>query len=69
MLNKAFEEASKLDETEQDAVGRWLLEKLASDRSWDEAFAHSQDALRDLAAEAIKEHRSGRTYPLDPDTL
>jgi hypothetical protein len=36
LLQKAFDEASKLSEGEQDALGRVLLEELASERRWDE---------------------------------
>jgi hypothetical protein len=32
LLQRAFEEASKLPESEQDALGRILLEELASER-------------------------------------
>src|SRR5215472_13622184 len=34
LLQKAFDEASKLPEVEQDALGRVLLEELASERRW-----------------------------------
>jgi hypothetical protein len=69
ILEKAFREASKLPEEEQDALGRALLEELASERSWDELFAKSGDMLRELSDEALAEHRSGRTVNLDPDKL
>jgi hypothetical protein len=69
LLKKAFEEASRLDEAEQNAVGQWLLEELASDRRWDDIFHGSRDALKKLADEARKEHRASRTRPLDPNTL
>ena len=39
LLQKAFDEASKLPEGEQDALGRILLDELASERRWDELFA------------------------------
>ncbi|NOT02255.1 MAG: hypothetical protein HOP29_16735 [Phycisphaerales bacterium] len=68
-LKRAFDEASKLSEAEQDAVARWLLDELKSERRWDDAFAESQDGLGKLAAEAIEERRAGRTRPLDPDSL
>lgn len=68
-LKRAFDEASKLSEVEQDAVARWLLDELRSERRWDDAFADSREALGKLAAEAIEEHRTGRTRPLDPKSL
>ena len=67
LLKQAFEEVSKLDGAEQDSVARWLLEELASERRWDEAFQRSPDPLGKLADEALGEHRAGRTRPLDPD--
>jgi hypothetical protein len=69
LLRKAFEEASKLQSSEQDAVARWLLEELASERRWDDAFARSQNGLSSLAAEALEDHRRGRTRPLDPESM
>lgn len=69
LLEQAFAEASLLTEGEQDVVARWLLDELASQRRWDDAFAQSQDPLRGLAAEALAEHRLRRTSPLDPELL
>ena len=69
LLQQAFDEASKLPEREQDALGRILLEELASERRWDELFSKSLDLLADLADEALVEHRSGRTEKLDPEKL
>lgn len=69
LLQKAFEEASKLSEGEQDALGRLLLDELASERRWEELFAGSHDVLAALAEQALAEHRAGRTEKLDPDKL
>lgn len=69
LLQKAFEEASKLPEGEQDALDRVLLEELASERRWEKLFAGSQDLLADLADQALTEHRAGRTKKLDPEKL
>ena len=69
VLEKAFDEASKLTETEQDALGEWLLGEIHSEREWDRAFARSQDLLARLAKEALAEHRRGQTDELDPDKL
>jgi len=69
LLKKAFTEASKLEGHEQDALARWLLEELASQRRWEDTFANSQDALTTLAEEALTEHHHGRTQNLDPHKL
>lgn len=64
-LELAFAEAAKLPESEQDTPARWILDELASERRWDQAFAASADALGRLADEALAEHRAGRTRELD----
>lgn len=68
-LERAFEEASKLPEEEQNSVAAWLLEELASDRRWASDFQGSQEALESLANEALTEHYEGQTRPLDPNQL
>jgi hypothetical protein len=57
LLASAFEEASKLPETDQNALARWLLEEIHSERKWAKAFAESADVLEKLADEAIEEKR------------
>jgi hypothetical protein len=69
LLQKAFDEASKLPDHEQDALGRALLEELASERRWEELFAGSHDLLAELADQALAEHHVGRTEKLDPEKL
>jgi hypothetical protein len=69
LLERAFAEAAQLPEDEQDALGQAVLDELASEHRWDELFATSPELLSDLAAEALKEHRAGRSRPLDPDEL
>lgn len=51
-VQKAFEEAAKLPDNEQEALGHWLLEELASERRWDELFSRSSDKLAALGKEA-----------------
>jgi hypothetical protein len=69
LLEKAFSEAAKLPEPEQDALAAAILDELASERRWDELFERSGDILSELAKEALAEHRAGRTRALDPDKL
>ena len=68
-LEIAFAEASKLPKNEQEALADWILEELASEKQWTEAFVRSADMLAQLAEEAVNEHRSGKSQPLDPDQL
>ncbi|QCQ21392.1 hypothetical protein [Desulfoglaeba alkanexedens] len=69
LLEKAFEEASKLSELEQNALARWLIEEIISDKKWEKAFAESEDVLDKLADEALAEHAQGKTKTLDIDEL
>ena len=69
LLEKAFSEVTKLPEDEQDAVAAWLLEELASEARWNQAFTDSADALSALADEALAEHAAGKTQILDPEKL
>lgn len=66
LLEKAFAEASKLPEREQDALAEWLPDELASERRWTEAFAGSENELARLADETLVEHHEGRTLQLNP---
>jgi hypothetical protein len=69
LLNKAFQEASRLPEVEQNALAKWLLDELHSEAKWEKAFAASEDVLEKLADEALEEKRKGNTSGLDPDRL
>ena len=69
LLEEAFAEAAKLPEQDQDALAAVLLEELASERRWDQAFADSADLLAQLADQALAEHRAGKTQVLDPERL
>jgi hypothetical protein len=69
LLAKAFTEAGRLPEAEQNTLASWLLSELESERAWQEKFAASSDLLREMAQEAIEEDRQGKTQELDPDRL
>jgi hypothetical protein len=69
LLEKAFEEASKLPEIEQNSLAKWVLEELEADKKWDKVFAESEDILNQLANEALEAHQQGKTKPLDIDKL
>lgn len=69
LLEKAIQETQKLSEAEQDSIAAIILEELEGEKLWDEKFAASHDVLRKMAAEALEEHRAGKTLPLDPDDL
>jgi hypothetical protein len=64
LLEKALQEVAKLPASDQDAVATILLEELASEQRWADAFVNSQDQLAKLAEEALAEYKTGRTKPL-----
>ena len=42
LLEKAFEEASKLPDFEQNALARWLIDEIISEKKWEKVFAESE---------------------------
>jgi len=68
-LEQAFAEAAKLSPAEQEALAAVILDEIASEARWKQAFAASANALEALADEALEEHRAGKSLPLDPDKL
>ena len=58
-----------MPEMEQNALARWLIDELMSEKKWGKAFAESEDILDKLADEALAEHAEGKTKPLDIDYL
>jgi hypothetical protein len=69
LLEKAFAEASRLPEIDQNALTKWVLDELNSEKIWKKSFSESEDILERLANEAINEKRKGMTTPLDLDRL
>ena len=69
LLEKVFNEVSKLPKGKQDALAAVLLEELTSDALWQQSFKKSATALAQLADEALDEFKSGKTESLDPDKL
>ena len=65
LLEKAFAEAANLPEAEQDELARHLLEDLAAEEKWDQAFANSHNQLASLADEAIAEFDRDETRPIE----
>ncbi len=69
LLEKAFNEASKLSPDEQDELASLVLAELESERRWAASFDMSQDALGRLAREALDEDKRDETEDLDPADL
>ncbi len=69
LLEQAIARLKTLAPTDQNAIATLILEELEDDQRWDQSFARSPDLLAKLAAEAMAEHRAGKTQELDPKTL
>lgn len=67
LLEKAFREAARLSPEEQDALASLLLAELESERRWEGMFDGSQDALSELADQALRDDDADRTEELVPD--
>jgi hypothetical protein len=68
-LEEAFAQASQLPPDEQEALAALLLDEIASEKLWDQAFAQSQNQITQLADEALTEFQEGRTILLDEEQL
>lgn len=68
LLEKAFEVATKLPPEQQDAVAALVLDEIASEEQWDNAFSKSQDVLAALAKDALKAHAAGKSTPLNQES-
>ena len=71
LLEKAFAEASRLTKIEQNALAKWILEKLEAEIKWDDQIEADVEAgkLDFLADEALKEYTEGKTKPLKMSSL
>ena len=69
LLEQALAELEKLSESQQDAIAALILEEIADEQRWDEAFAHSQDQLVRLAEKARQEIQGGRVRNVGVDDL
>lgn len=69
LLERAFKEASKLPEVEQNTLAKWVMEELEAESKWEKAFAGSEDILDKLADEALAAHKQRKTKPLNIKSL
>lgn len=68
-LEQVIARLKTLPTDRQNAIATLILEELEEEQRWDDSFARSPDLLAKLAAEAMAEHRAGKTQELDPETL
>jgi hypothetical protein len=68
-LEQVIARLKTLPTDRQNAMATLILEELEGEQQWDDSFARSPDLLANLAAEAMAEHRAGKTQELDPETF
>lgn len=64
LLERAIAAARNLSDPAQDAIAVLILDQIADDHVWDEAFAQSQDQLARLAAKTREDSAGGRVRTL-----
>jgi hypothetical protein len=69
LLERAIEELKKLEEPDQDSLAALILEEIADEQAWDEAFARSQPQLARIAAKVREDIRQGRVRDIEVDEL
>ncbi|HTK75991.1 MAG TPA: hypothetical protein VL371_12080 [Gemmataceae bacterium] len=69
LLQKAFDEAAKLGNAEQDLLASRLLAELAAEDEFDRTIARTSDKLVGMARAALAEYHSGQTEELDPEKI
>ena len=65
LLESALRKVAKLPKEEQDAIASQIIETLQDEAAWKERLARNPQKLRQLAEEARREHREGKTHALD----
>jgi hypothetical protein len=70
LLEKAFQEVQQLSDEEQNAIAERILLELDEQR-WTELFEtpESLAMLEELGAEALAEHKAGKTRALEIEEL
>ena len=68
-LEQAIAQLQTLSTDQQDAIATLILAELEEEKRWNDSFTRSPNLLAKLAAEAMAEHRLGKTQELDPETL
>jgi aspartate/glutamate racemase len=69
LLEQAITEMHKLPAEKQNAIAQLVLDELADEQVWEQAFDASQDKLAKLAAKARQDIQAGRVKPIGIDEL
>ena len=65
LLEDALRKIGKLPEDEQDAIAAQILATIEDEEAWAKTLRKNPARLRELAGEALDEHRRGATRPLN----
>jgi hypothetical protein len=69
LLEEAIAKVQQLPPSEQDAIAQLILDELADEQQWNQAFERSQEALSRLAAQVRADIQAGKVKPLGMDEL
>jgi hypothetical protein len=69
LLAQAIEHLQKCSPAEQDTIAALILEEIADDTRWEEAFAASRPEIEQLAERVRAKIRSGQTRDMRIDDL
>jgi hypothetical protein len=69
LLERAVAEVSLLPAIQQNVIAIIILEELADEEQWDNAFARSQDKLAKLADKAREDIKMGSVMKMGFDEL
>jgi len=69
LLEQAIDQLRKCSPAEQDTIAALILEELADETRWDEAFAASQPEIEQLAEKIRAKIRSGETRDMRIEDL
>ena len=69
LLEQAIDQLRKCSPAEQDTIAALILEELADETRWDEAFAASQPEIEQLAEKVRAKIRSGQTRDMRIEDL
>ena len=65
LLEDALRKVGKLSEDEQNGIASQILETIEDEEAWAKMLRKNPAKLRELAENALDEHRRGKTRPLD----
>jgi hypothetical protein len=69
LLEQAIDQLRRCSPAEQDTIAALILEEIADDTRWEEAFAASQSEIEQLATQVRAKTRSGQTRDMRIEDL